>query len=117
MMDKYFINSNKEKQDRFKSYLNQFQPFGEEAFEFDFILNKPKISYIGPNSTIVYLNNNLFSFESIFSDLYKKGEVPPFFYLYCKKEDKVRLSKDNYKLKKDLIDYIKKFEGFRLVHE
>ena len=35
----------------------------------------------------------------------------------CKKEDKVRLSKDNYKLKKALIDYIKKFEGFRLVHE
>lgn len=117
MMDKYFINSDKEKQDRFKSYLNQFQPAGEEPFEFDFILNKPKISYIGPNSTIVYLNNNLFSFESIFSDLYKKGEVPPFFYLYCKKEDKVRLSKDNYKLKKALIEYIKKFEGFRLVHE
>lgn len=117
MMDKYFITSDKEKQDRFKLYLNQFQPAGEEPFEFDFILNKPKISYIGPNSTIVYLNNNLFSFESIFSDLYKKGEVPPFFYLYCKKDDKVRLSKDNYKLKNALIDYIKKFEGFRLVHE
>ena len=34
-MKKLQEQANKEKQDRFKSYLNQFQPAGEEPFEFE----------------------------------------------------------------------------------
>ena len=85
--------------------------------QFTVRLNKPKVAYIQPNTIIVYLNNKLFSFDTIFSDLYKKGDIPPFFYLYCSKDDKERLRKDDYKLKKELIEYIKNFEGFRERHK
>lgn len=120
-MDAYFTDKDKRRNKNamidFINYLNQFAPDGEKPFQFAVKLNNPKVAYIQPNTIIVYLNNKLFSFDSIFSDLYKKGDIPPFFYLYCSKEDKERLRKDDYKLRKELIDYIKSFEGFRERHK
>ena len=48
---------------------------------------------------MIYINNKLYSFDTIFSDLYKKTEIPVFFYLYCSKDDKNKLSENNYKYK------------------
>lgn len=120
-MDAYFTDKDKIRNNNamidFINYLNQFAPNGEKPFQFAAKLNNPKVAYIQPNTIIVYLNNKLFSFDSIFSDLYKKGDIPPFFYLYCSKEDKERLRKNDYKLRKELIEYIKSFEGFRERHK
>lgn len=100
--------------DDFKKYINDFSPEGEYKFNFDIVVNKTKLTHIEHNSIMIYINNKLYSFDTIFSDLYKKAEVPPFFYLYCSKEDKIKLSENNYKYKNKLIEYIKQYPQFRL---
>lgn len=104
----------KEGTDDFEKYINEFTDDGYK-FQFDIVVNKTKLTHIEHNSIMIYINNKLYSFDTIFNDLYKKAEVPPFFYLYCSKEEKTKLSDNNYKYKNSLIEYIKQYEQFRLI--
>ncbi|OUN40801.1 hypothetical protein B5G26_13905 [Anaerotignum lactatifermentans] len=94
----------------FESYLNEFS----QDFNFVTVINSAKLSNIEHNSILIYINNGLYAFDNIFKDLYKESKFPIFFYIYCSREDKDKLNKDNYKLKNELIGYIKKFDGFKL---
>lgn len=96
----------------FKEYVNGFTCDGVN-FEFEVVVNKTKLTHIGHNSVLIYINDKLYPFDTIFSDLYKKSEIPPFFYLYCRKNLKDILNKGDNKLK--LVNYIKKYHKFRLM--
>lgn len=109
-----YLNRNEGIND-FEKYINEFTTNDGQKFHFDIVINKTKLTHIEHNSIMIYINNKLYSFDTIFNDLYKKAEVPPFFYLYCSKEEKTKLSDDNYKYKNALIKYIKQYEQFRLI--
>lgn len=93
----------------FVNYLNN----NPDRIQFDVVVNKTKLSHIGHNTIIIYINNNLYSFDSLFGGLYKSSSIPPFFYIYCKKSDKRILNQNNAAKKDELIKYIKQYDGFR----
>lgn len=109
-----YLNRNEGIND-FEKYINEFTTNDGHKFQFDIVVNKTKLTHIEHNSIMIYINNKLYSFDTIFNDLYKKAEVSPYFYLYCSKEEKTKLSDNNYKYKNALIEYIKKYEQFRLI--
>ena len=112
-MNNYLVR-NKIERKGLLDYVNRFKSSDGHQFKFDIVVNSMKLTHIAHNSIMIYINNRLYSFDTIFSDLCKKIEVLPFFYLYCSKDDKNLLTKDNYKLRNELIAYIKNFEEFRL---
>ena len=93
----------------FVDYLNK----NKAGIKYELVVNKTKLSHIGHNTIIIYINNNLYSFDSLFGELYKSSSIPPFFYIYCQKADKQLLNKDNAREKNELIKYIKQYDGFR----
>lgn len=94
----------------FESYLNKFS----DEMNFVTVVNNAKLSNIEHNSILIYINNGLYAFDNIFKDLYKESKFPIFFYIYCSREDKDKLNENNYKIKNELIKYIKRFDGFKL---
>ena len=94
-----------------KDYLNKF----DESMYFDVVINKTKLANIENNQIIIYINNKLYSHNAIFSDLYKKTEIPTYFYIYTDKETKRKLNQNNYALKNKLIEFIKNFDKFKVV--
>lgn len=105
-MRKYL--NNKENISKFEKYINQF----DENIEFTVVINKTKLSKIEHNSTLIYINNGLYSFDTIFKDLYKESNIPIFFYVYCSRDSKEKINKDK-EIKAKLIAHIKSFEGFK----
>ena len=118
-MRRYFETNDTSK---FIDYINKFrfncEPNGEPNSsgncEFSVVVNKTKLSHIKHNSILIYINNQLYAFDSIFSELYKKSNIPVFFYIYCPRDYKNKLNENNYKLKNEFIEYIKNFEDFKL---
>ena len=94
----------------FQAYINQFEPKPKDA-KFELVVNKTKLAKIEHNAILIHLNGNLYGFDTIFKDLHKNSDIPPFFYLYCNKETKKWLL-DNEKTN-DLIKYIKEYDRFR----
>ena len=94
-----------------KGYLNGF----DKNMHFDVVINKTKLTNIENNQILIYINNKLYSYNAIFSDLYKKTEIPTYFYIYTDKEIKRKLNQDNYNLKNKLVEYIKNFDKFKVV--
>lgn len=108
------LKENDDEINKFKQYVNSFQSINGYTSHFDLVVNKINLTYIEHNSIMIYINNKLYSFDAIFSDLYKKWRYLYSFYLYCSKDGKNKLSKNNYKYKSELIEYIKQYEQFRL---
>lgn len=98
----------------FKEYVNKFEIDGEKP-GFVVKVSITKLANIEHNEILVYMNNKLYPFDAIFTDLYKKASIPPFFYIYCDKEIKSKLNADSYKLKNEFVEYIKKYDKFRLI--
>ena len=103
------LSSSDEEVKAFTEYLNK----NRFEIQFDVVMNATKLSNIEHNSIIIFINNGLYSFDSLFGELYKPSKVPEFFYIYCKKDDKQRLNMNNSENKKELIAYIKQYDGFR----
>lgn len=106
-------NSLKDKLVELKEYINR----NKYNAKFELISGDVKLSYLKPKEILVYVNEQLYYFEDIFSELYKKSELPPFFYIYCDKETKTKLNsispETGKKIKYDLITYIKKYKYFQ----
>lgn len=107
-----FLES-KSSEEELAEYVNKF----DRGMKFEVIVNKPKLTHIEQNQIVVYINNKLYSFDSIFSDLYKRAEIKPYFYIYCDKETKNLLNDKNRLRKNELIEYIKKYDKFKLQPE
>ena len=103
------LSSSDEEVKAFTEYLNK----NRFEIQFDVVMNATKLSNIEHNSIIIFINNGLYSFDSLFGELYKPSKVPEFFYIYCKKDDKQRLNMKNSENKTELIAYIKQYDGFR----
>lgn len=112
-MNKY-LKLPKKDRSGLKEYINKFVSNDGQKMNFEVIVNTMKLTQIEHNSIMIYINNKLYSFDAIFSELYKNTNIPPFFYIYCNKNDKNKLSESQYELRNKLIEYIKRFEEFRL---
>ena len=96
---------------KLKEYMENFNNLG---LEFDVVVNKLKLSHLKPNEIMIYINDKLYPLDSIFAEVSKESEIPPFFYVYCNKETKEKLNENNKELKNKFINYIKKFDEFIL---
>ena len=112
-MEKRLRESDKELDD-FRHYVNQFTINGDKC-NFEVVVNKTKLTHIEHNSILIYINDKLYPFDTIFSDLYKKGEIPPFFYLYCDKKTKDVLNANKGEKKLALVNYIRDYYKFKLM--
>lgn len=111
----YFLEHESKKEtevEAFKKYLNEFDK--KKQMKFELVINRTKLCRIEHNTILIYINNQLYGFDSLFSELYKNSNIPLFFYLYCSKETKDLLNANDEKEKKKLIEYIKNYEKFRL---
>lgn len=93
----------------FKEYLNIFGAKKCKDYKgVDVIVHNVKLTYIKPNSILIYLNNQLYGYDSVVRDLYHNPVCEAFFYLFYDKNDIGKIDKQ------ELVQYIKKYSKFNL---